>query len=95
MTDSEGSLIDRRRAPATTHDPFAAPEPVVLKPTGAQVEIWLSSQQPNASPAYNEAFAIRLNGAFDQPALEAALRVLPQFHEALRGRFSADGERCE
>jgi amino acid adenylation domain-containing protein len=46
---------------------------------------------PDASAAFNEAVSIRLDGALDRAALEAAIVALVAGHEALHTSFSADG----
>ncbi|HEY8922775.1 MAG TPA: amino acid adenylation domain-containing protein [Polyangia bacterium] len=75
-------------------DPFSSALPVELRSTPAQMEMWLSQQAGHAAGcAYNESFSVRLRGVIDDEALDRALRLLPDLHEALRGHFSADGQR--
>ncbi len=54
----------------------------------AQRRIWLISQLPQASVAYNMLQAFRLTGAFDGHAFHAALAALVQRHESLRTTFA-------
>jgi len=73
-------------------DPFATPVAITLPTTPAQMEMWLSEQSGGgAGGAYNESFSVRLTGKVDDASLVRALCSLPDFHEALRGRFSEDG----
>ncbi len=43
--------------------------------------------------AYIHSLTVSLEGAVDDAALSRAIRALPKLHEALRGHFSADGDR--
>lgn len=64
----------------------------VVEPTPAQLEIWIAAQvSQEASCAYNETFSVLLSGDVDDDAMVRALEALPQMHEALRGRFNAEG----
>lgn len=74
-------------------DPFAQPALARVVPTTeAQREVWLAAQlAPEASLAYNEAATLRLHGALDATALQAALAAVVQRHDALRATFSDDG----
>jgi hypothetical protein len=86
MNDPIASIAD--------YDPFAPTSRIEFEPTPGQREIWLSSHAGSGSGrAYNETFSVRLTGKIDEAALLASLNVLPEFHEALRGHFSEDGER--
>lgn len=61
--------------------------------TRAQQEIFSASlSDPVASLGYNHSISIFLEGRLDVDALYSALVNLLARHEALRGRFSADGE---
>ncbi|RZK50962.1 MAG: non-ribosomal peptide synthetase, partial [Hymenobacter sp.] len=76
-------------------DPFAGPELLRLVPiTESQAEIWAACLLggEDASRAYNESVTLRLTGPLDRAALQRALGVLVQRHEALRSAFSADGK---
>lgn len=77
---------------------ISAPErsadgPVVTVPsTEPQREIWLADQLgQDASLAYNESVSLHFRGELDVGALRHAVRQLPERHDALRARFSADG----
>ncbi|MGN9810002.1 amino acid adenylation domain-containing protein [Micromonospora sp. BQ11] len=80
-------------------EPDAAPvEPVRARGTGvadvsaAEARIWFADQLEPGDPAYNMPVVCRLRGGVDVAALQAALRALPEAHEALRTCFpSADG----
>jgi amino acid adenylation domain-containing protein len=62
--------------------------------TAAQREIFSASlSDPSASRGYNHSIAVFLAGDLDRDALYSALLNLLHRHEALRGRFSADGGR--
>lgn len=82
-------------APPDEHDPFAAGEIQVTAPlTPSMREVWLGSRLGGieASLGYNEVLEMRFDGRLDADALERALALLLERHEALRGAFSADGE---
>ncbi len=58
-----------------------------------QERLWFIHQLDPRSAAYNIARAVRLRGAFDLPALEAAFTELVRRHEILRTTFRVvDGE---
>lgn len=76
------------------YDPFAggALEQVVPT-TEPQREIWLADQLgSDASLAFNESVSLRLRGALDVLALEAALQTLLDRHAALRSTIGPDGD---
>lgn len=61
--------------------------------TEAQREIWHASQMgARASCAYNESFTWELHGVLDIEKFRNAVDVVNARHEALRLRFSEDGE---
>jgi amino acid adenylation domain-containing protein len=73
-------------------DPFAPPPRRLLPATPAQRFIWTTARAGEAAAAaFHRAFAVRLVGALDEEALDAAIQGLPVLHEALRGHFAADG----
>ena len=63
----------------TGHRPALAP---------AQRRMWAVEQLVPGTPAHNIAFAIRLRGPLDGPALRAALAAVAQRHDVLRWRIS-------
>ncbi|MET7403574.1 amino acid adenylation domain-containing protein [Dactylosporangium sp. NPDC005572] len=66
------------------------PEPLPVSP--AQHRLWLHHQLTGAGPTYNVAFALRLTGALDVGALQAALGDVLERHESLRTVFpTVDG----
>jgi amino acid adenylation domain-containing protein len=88
------SAQDIIAATAVEYDPFAQAALSKVAPTTApQREIWLAaSLEPEASLAYNEAVSLRLRGALDVAALQAALQRLVDRHESFRATISADGQ---
>ncbi len=66
----------------------------VAPSSAAQREIFFASLRgPAASRGYNQSISLFLAGALDLDALYSALLNLINRHEALRGRFSPDGEQ--
>ncbi|MEU8820498.1 amino acid adenylation domain-containing protein [Actinoplanes sp. NPDC048796] len=63
------------------------PDPLPVSP--AQHRLWLHQQLNGPGPAYNVAFALRLDGRLDTPALRAALDDVLARHESLRTVFPA------
>ena len=59
----------------------------------AQQRLWFFDQLMPGNPFYNLAFAHRLTGTLDVPALEAALTELVARHEALRTGSPLTAER--
>jgi amino acid adenylation domain-containing protein len=90
MTAGERAAPDEL---AADFDPFAgAALARVVPTTEPQREIWLAAKlEPAASLAYNEAVAIRLDGALDVDKLRMALQRLIERHEALRSTVTPDG----
>jgi amino acid adenylation domain-containing protein len=78
----------------------AAPPLVPLPRTGdlplsfAQERLWFLYQFDPASPAYNIAQAVRLEGDLDEAALAAALREIVCRQESLRTRFLTRGRQA-
>ncbi|MFE0046797.1 amino acid adenylation domain-containing protein [Streptomyces albireticuli] len=63
-----------------------------LVPSYQQEGLWFLHQLDPESPVYNMPFALRLRGPLDVGALREAFRRLVGRHEALRTRFSGEGE---
>ncbi|MFE3293293.1 amino acid adenylation domain-containing protein, partial [Rhodococcus sp. NPDC059234] len=63
------------------------PDEIPLSP--AQQRMWFINQFDPTSPAYNVPFAVRLSGALDAEALDAALADVVHRHESLRTVFPA------
>lgn len=67
-------------------------EEILVPSSAAQQEIFSASlSDAFASRGYNHSISIFLDGDLDRDALYSALLNLLDRHEALRGRFSADG----
>jgi amino acid adenylation domain-containing protein len=93
MNDSE-TARESGPVPEVDYDPFAGSPAVEVASTAAQREMWLSAQAGSgAGCAYNQSFSVHLTGPVDDDALREAITALADCHEALRGRFSDDGER--
>ncbi|MEO6518234.1 MAG: amino acid adenylation domain-containing protein [Pseudoxanthomonas sp.] len=76
------------------YNPFADGELLRVVPTTEpQREVWLADQLgQDASLAFNESVSLRLRGALDVDALQAALHALVNRHDVLRASFGPDGE---
>ena len=87
---SEANLED---GVSLEHDPFGAGQVERVVPTTeAQREIWLADQLGReASLAYNESASIWFEGKLDASALDAALALLGERHEALHSTVGPDG----
>ncbi|MDX2184079.1 MAG: amino acid adenylation domain-containing protein [Gemmatimonadaceae bacterium] len=81
------------RPNAVRFNPFAAGEIALVVPTtAAQREIWLAMQATDdATLAYNESCVLRMVGALDRAALDAAFATIIGRHDALRSTFAEDG----
>ncbi|HEY4555747.1 MAG TPA: amino acid adenylation domain-containing protein, partial [Lysobacter sp.] len=79
---------------AVDYDPFAQTALSRVVPvTEPQREVWLADKLgTEGSLAFNESVSIRLRGALDVPALEAAVRGLAARHESLRATLSPTGD---
>jgi amino acid adenylation domain-containing protein len=72
----------------------AAEDEVLVFPASfAQERLWFLHRLEPGSSAYNLPAALRLEGALDLPALEAALGELVRRHEALRTTFAEEDGR--
>ncbi|SEN21075.1 non-ribosomal peptide synthase domain TIGR01720/amino acid adenylation domain-containing protein [Paracoccus alcaliphilus] len=93
-TPSVEALACRIRdvAPATADALALVPQarPEVLPLSYAQARLWFLQQFEGPSATYNIPLALRLTGALDQDALEAALNDLVTRHESLRTLFPAE-----
>jgi amino acid adenylation domain-containing protein len=69
--------------------PVRTGQPPALSP--AQRRVWFVDRLAATTPAYNIAFAERLRGDLDLPALAAALRAVADKHDVLRWRLPATG----
>lgn len=73
-------------------DPFAPLPRKVLQATPGQRQIWsIAIADPAAALSFHESFSIRLNGAVNDEALDAAIQGLGWIHEAVRGHFASEG----
>ena len=88
---TEANLHDRPSD--DQHDPFAAGDVERVVPTTEpQREVWLADQLGSeASLAYNESASLWFDGPLDLKALEAALGLLVERHDALRATVGPDG----
>jgi amino acid adenylation domain-containing protein len=73
------------------------PDATVRAPlTESQREIWIACQMgQDANCAYNESVSVRLEGPLNKDALVEAARQLVRRHDALRSRFSPEGDYQE
>jgi amino acid adenylation domain-containing protein len=64
------------------------PDGIEIPLSFAQQRLWFLNRLEPASPAYNEAVAIRISGALDAAALQRAVQAVALRHEILRCTFS-------
>ncbi|ORA09953.1 non-ribosomal peptide synthetase, partial [Mycobacterium asiaticum DSM 44297] len=67
----------------------AVPRPAVVPLSFAQSRLWFIDQLQGASPVYNRAVALRLQGRLDTEALASAVKDVVGRHESLRTVFAA------
>ncbi|MFO1460890.1 MAG: amino acid adenylation domain-containing protein [Verrucomicrobiota bacterium] len=81
-----------RREEPVEFDPFAGPEiDCTIPTTEAQREVLAASEMGvEASCSYNESITLELKGILERQALEQAIRLLVDRHEALRSSLSAN-----
>ncbi|CAM5649102.1 Tyrocidine synthase 3 [Streptomyces avidinii] len=81
-------LADRGRA--AHRAPVGGARPERLPLSYAQARLWFLHRMDGPSATYNIPLALRLRGALDPAALEAAVRDVVARHEALRTVFAED-----
>ncbi|MCA9160439.1 MAG: hypothetical protein KDA72_19045, partial [Planctomycetales bacterium] len=67
------------------------PQVTTYQPTDGQTRYWFYQRILPASPVYNNVFAVRLRGEFDESKLEPCLRALALHHNILRTSFEDAG----
>ena len=65
----------------------AGPRPDVLPLSSAQQRLWFLDRLHGQSTEYNQAFAVRLRGGLNVPALTRAFTTIVERHEVLRTRY--------
>jgi len=85
-----GAMIESLSAAAGESDTITPAPPADDYPlTHAQRRLWILSQSPEASAAYNMSYALRVSGALDLEHLRLALADCTARHEILRTAFVA------
>jgi non-ribosomal peptide synthetase component F len=76
----------------SAHSRISVAQPGLTPLTEAQREVWLAAHLgPAATAAFNETCTLELFGALDETALNRAIQIVVQRHDALRATFAADG----
>ena len=76
----------RSESPTMPAPDAALPKEVPL--TESQMEVWLSARlSDEASCAFNESFTLQMRGGLNEAALQKALQILVDRHDALRSTF--------
>ncbi|MGA2550909.1 MAG: amino acid adenylation domain-containing protein [Burkholderiaceae bacterium] len=92
LADTRNRTLQTRAAPAPIDPARLFGTEIGVQSTAAQREIFSASlSDPIASRGYNHSISIFFEGRLDRDALYSALLNLLHRHEALRGRFSPDG----
>ncbi|AKJ96694.1 peptide synthetase [Pseudomonas chlororaphis] len=91
------AAVDRQReAPvesAGDSDIALAPRHQPLPLSFSQQRLWFLDRFEGPSAAYNMSTVVRLRGALDIPALQAALQTVLERHESLRTAFQLNGNQ--
>jgi acyl transferase domain-containing protein/acetylornithine/succinyldiaminopimelate/putrescine aminotransferase len=82
------------RVDATSNSiPATAPSSTLVPLTEAQLEVWLADQLGDeASCSFNESFALQLRGDLHEREFLEALEQVINRHDALRAKFSREGD---
>jgi len=84
--------VDHDPTVSADHDPFAPPPPRTFPRSPSQAYAWLHRGSTDSKTLLGKEFlCLSLSGPVDEMALAHALGCLPDFHEALRGRFDRLG----
>ncbi|WP_329791134.1 amino acid adenylation domain-containing protein [Lentzea sp. DG1S-22] len=90
------AAVDRAAGRPVRPPLVAGPRPGVLPLSPAQSRLWFLNRLENQGAGYAVPYALRLTGALDLVALEAALHDVVGRHEALRTVFpEVDGTPCQ
>ncbi|GGK72894.1 non-ribosomal peptide synthetase [Mangrovihabitans endophyticus] len=82
-----------RQSTASRSGPIRIERPARLPLSSAQRRLWFLNRLEGHAASYNVPMRLRLHGALDRPALDAALADLVARHEPLRTRYrEASGE---
>ncbi|BBP64618.1 hypothetical protein PHLH5_21590 [Pseudomonas sp. Cab53] len=91
------AAVDRQREvpveSAGDSDIALAPRHQPLPLSFSQQRLWFLDRFEGPSAAYNMSTVVRLRGALDIPALQAALQTVLERHESLRTAFQLNGDQ--